>query len=361
MLAMRAKQGDTEATGELWERVRLLIYKIQGKYAPLCDKCGIEREDLRQSGFFALLAAVKAFNPDKGYPFNSYLNRHVSNVAKETLGLRGHKTRPQNVRSLDEPIPGAEGDSIALGDTVPDPQAEEELERVERDIWNDQLHNALEGCLSALTDDQSDVIRARFYNGYTSKVMAEVTNIRHDKLKSAISRHKSALETFGLLTRYGGESSGGRPEVIYKLNEQQSTLLITFLKNTPVIVAFKTELVRQFYAMRAELQTRHVRREELKPVRKSLTDVIQEQCAGDRWAYMRYTNLAYKSVMGKNAVQIRKERDAPSKANAVEYLTADELADVTRAEGQIAVLLDIGMDYLQVKALIMNRLAAKSA
>jgi len=173
MLAMRAKQGDTEATGELWERVRLLIYKLQGKYVPLCDKCGIEREDLRQSGFFALLAAVKAFNPDKGFPFTAYLNHHVASISLETLGLRGHKTRPQNVRSLDEPIPGAEGDSITLGDTVPDAQAAEELERVERDLWNEQLHNALEGCLSALTDDQSDVIRARFYNGYTLKEAAE--------------------------------------------------------------------------------------------------------------------------------------------------------------------------------------------
>ena len=195
----------------------------------------------------------------------------------------------------------------------------------------------------------------------TSKVMAEVTGVEHKKIKIAIVKHREPLETFGLLGLYETESSGGRPEVIYKLNEQQATLLITFLKNTPVIVAFKTELVRQFYAMRAELQTRHVRREELKPVRRSLTDVIQEQCSGDQWAYRRYTDLAYKSVMGKNAVQIRKERDAPPRAKAVEYLTADELADVTRAEGQIAVLLDMGMDYVQIKALVMNRLVAKSA
>ena len=40
---------------------------------------------------------------------------------------------------------------------------------------------------------------------------------------------------------------------VYRLNEQQAAFLLTLLKNTPIVVAFKKELVRQFYAMRSLL------------------------------------------------------------------------------------------------------------
>lgn len=147
----------------------------------------------------------------------------------------------------------------------------------------------------------------------TSKVMAEVTEIAHKKMKMSITTHKTALETFGKVVPHETTSPKGQTEVSYKLNEQQATLLITLLKNTPVIVAFKTELVRQFYAMRSELHARHIRRSELKPVRREFTDVIQE-VDGSRWAYKLYTDLSYKMTLGKTAAQIRKERGAPPNA-----------------------------------------------
>jgi len=195
----------------------------------------------------------------------------------------------------------------------------------------------------------------------TSDVIAEYADVKRETIMRLILKHKTDLEEFGQLGFKIRPLLSGKNEKVWNLNEQQATLLITYLKNTEPVRRFKKELVRQFYAMRAELQTRHVRREELKPVRRSLTDVIQERHPDDRWMYKHCTNLAYKSVMGKNAVQIRKERDAPPRAIAVEYLTAAELSAVTRAEEQIAVLLDMGMDYIQVKVLLMNRLAAKSA
>jgi len=195
----------------------------------------------------------------------------------------------------------------------------------------------------------------------TSDIIAQYAEVQHHTITRLIRNHKKDFEFFGKLGFKIRPLLSGQNEKVWNLNEQQATLLITYLKNTEPVRRFKKELVRQFYAMRAELQTRHVRREELKPVRKSLTDVIQERYPEDRWMYKHCTDLAYKAVMGRNAKQIRKERDAPPRANAVEYLTAAELSAVTRAEEQIAVLLDMGMDYIQVKVLLMNRLAAKSA
>lgn len=186
----------------------------------------------------------------------------------------------------------------------------------------------------------------------TSKVIAEMTGMNHRRVKDAIRKYQADIESFGLLGAYETESSGGRPEEIFRLNEGQATFLMTLLKNTPVVVAFKKELVRQFYAMRQELLKRQTGRTELKPIRRELTDVIKEREPGDKWAYKKYTDLAYKSVVGKNSAQIRKERKAPKKANAIDYMKSDEIEAITKRQNQIAVLLEMGMDYTQVKSIV---------
>lgn len=187
----------------------------------------------------------------------------------------------------------------------------------------------------------------------TSKVIAETTGMNHRRVKDAIRKHESDFLAFGLLGAYETESSGGRPEEIVRLNEPQATFLMTLLKNTPAVVAFKAELVRQFYAMRAELMTRQARRAELKPIRRELTDVVQE-VDPSKWAYKKYTDLAYKSCIGKNAAQLRAERRAPKKSAAIDYMTANEIAAVSKRTSQIGVLLEMGMDYEQVKALVLE-------
>lgn len=192
----------------------------------------------------------------------------------------------------------------------------------------------------------------------TSKVIAEVSGIEHRKLKVAIRKHQTALESFGILAPYGAETRNGpgQPEILYRLNEQQATLLMTFLKNTPVVVRFKTELVRQFYAMRSELQRRELWRSELKPIRRDLTDAIRDlpEHPHKGWDYKQYTDLAYKHVTGKNAAQLRKGRGAAKTAKAIDYLNSAELEAVTKAQSQIAVLLDMGMGYEQVKTTLAN-------
>ena len=189
----------------------------------------------------------------------------------------------------------------------------------------------------------------------TSRVIADMTGIEHRKIKVAIRKHQADVDSFGLSASYQAESTGGRPEEIIKLNEEQATFLMTLLKNTPVVVAFKKELVRQFYAMRRELIQRQVNRAALKPIRRELTDVIQASEGGDKWAYKKYTDLAYKSSVGRNAAQLRKERGAPKKAVAADYMTAGEIAAVTKRQYQIAVLLEMGMEYQDVKAIVAGQ------
>ena len=196
----------------------------------------------------------------------------------------------------------------------------------------------------------------------TSKVIAEVTGMNHRRVKDAIRKHESTFLEFGLLGAYETESSGGRPEEIVKLNEEQATFLMTLLKNTPTVVAFKKELVRQFYAMRRELVSRQVNRAKMLPTRRDLTDAIRD-CIPESphkgmW-YKHYTDLAYRAAFGMSAAQLRKARNAPKGSVAADYLTAEEMDNVVRITKQIGVLAEMRMDYQQIKRMLLQqRLAA---
>jgi len=189
----------------------------------------------------------------------------------------------------------------------------------------------------------------------TSDVIAEFAQVQRHTITRLIQQHEQDFKDFGILRFQIEEINGrGQPAKHYLLNEQQATLLIAYLKNTSRVRAFKKELVRQFYAMRSELMKRQIQRAELKPIRRELTDVIQE-VDESKWAYKKYTDLAYKSSIGKNAAQLRKERNAPKTAIAVDYMASDEIAAVTKRQSQISVLLEMGMNYEQVKAMVLER------
>lgn len=190
----------------------------------------------------------------------------------------------------------------------------------------------------------------------TSKVIADRTGMNHRRVKDAIRKHEHEIRSFGLLGAYATESSGGRPEEIYRLNEQQATFLMTLLKNTPMVVDFKAELVRRFYAMRTELYNVKYEKLERKPIRIGLTDAIKAlpESPHKHLKYKQYTDLAYKLAIGKTAKQVRMERGANKKDTASNYLTSEEIEAVSKAENSISVLLGIGMSYSEIKSALSN-------
>ena len=198
----------------------------------------------------------------------------------------------------------------------------------------------------------------------TSDVIAEYANVSYRSIQKIIETHEKRLSKFGRvrfeITPFATRG-GVQDKKIYHLTEEQATLLITFLKNTEIVADFKTELVRQFYAMRTELLKCNVYRSEGKSIRRELTDVIQE-ATDDKWAYKHFTDLAYKTVTGKSASQLRKERGADKKAVTMDYMTADEMNQINKVTYQIVVLVEMGMDYKQVKTMLANRqLVGKTA
>ena len=188
----------------------------------------------------------------------------------------------------------------------------------------------------------------------TSEVIAECAGVKRDTVQKLIQRHEKDLREFGKVgfeIRTLQTRGGQQMAKIYRLNEQQATLLLTFLRNTPVVIEFKKELVRQFFTMRKELMNIKAIKAERKPLRTSMTDAIKAlpDSPHKQFKYSQYTDLAYTAALGRTARQLRKERGADKDATASDYMNADELAAVASMENRISVLLDIGMSYQQIK------------
>lgn len=197
----------------------------------------------------------------------------------------------------------------------------------------------------------------------TSEVIAECAQVKHHAVQQMIQTYEKPLRAFGFLAfemrKLGGR---GRPQKIYHLNEQQATFLMTLLKNTAVVVAFKMELVRQFYAMRQELYRCNAAKIERRGVRRNVTDAIKAlpDSPHKRMKYIHYTNLAYLAAVGATAKDLRQQRGAKKNAVASDYMTAAELEAVADAENRIAVLIEAGLAYPQVKRALLERRRASA-
>jgi len=148
----------------------------------------------------------------------------------------------------------------------------------------------------------------------TSLVIAEGTGNDHHAIQQLLNRYKEDFEDFGklLFTHLkcvNKSETRGRKQKIYLLNEQQATLLMTYLKNTEIIRNFKKELVKQFYQMRQILLEKQTElwqntRIETKANRLRETDEIKALVAyakenGSKNAekyYITFSNLVNKAV-----------------------------------------------------------------
>lgn len=188
----------------------------------------------------------------------------------------------------------------------------------------------------------------------TSRIIADHAEVAHHSVTRLIRDYAKDLEEFGIIGFEIHKLDGrGRPKKIYCLNEEQATLLITYLDNTEPVRAFKKELVKQFFAMKHEQLSRPALRSAGKQVRVSMTDAIKEADFSHHF-YKHFTNLCYKSAIGFNATQIKKARNVSKNFSIMDYLSKEELEAVNEREGQIATMVSLGMSYDQIKGVLDN-------
>lgn len=186
----------------------------------------------------------------------------------------------------------------------------------------------------------------------TSKLIAEHGKVVHHTVTKLIQTYEEDLKEFGILRFQIEEIKGrGQPEKYYHLNEEQATLLITYMKNTLPVRKFKKALVKQFYIMQKELIKRTATRQIGKEAREALTNAIQAlpDSPHKGMKYKHYSDLVYKIVFDKNAKQLRDEYGIDKKGDLRNRFTAEELDKVLKLEKQASVLIELGQDYKTIK------------
>lgn len=187
----------------------------------------------------------------------------------------------------------------------------------------------------------------------TDEIIAAYSGYSLHAVKNIIYNYKRDFEEIGVLscvmTKPNKGTKGGRPTKTYKLNEQQATLLITYLGNTPKVRTFKKALVKAFFAMRNEKREQIKNRANSIPERRTLTDAIQNWPNCNQWTYKTITDLILKKTTGMNAKQIKSRRNV---SNAMDGLTLKEQQTYNAIQSVVIGLLDLKQSYQQIKALL---------
>lgn len=92
-LAMRIKNGETELSEQLWFRVLPKVKKYACQYKDYGKQTNwVELDDLIQSGFLAMMDAVKHYDPAKGYEFEAYLKFPMIEHMRKCIGESQNRT-----------------------------------------------------------------------------------------------------------------------------------------------------------------------------------------------------------------------------------------------------------------------------
>lgn len=206
-LAALAAAGNSFALGQLWEINKGLLHRLfwqwYDKNKPITDAAGLTLEDFDQEAIFAVQAAAKAYDPEKG-SFTTLLGYYVQNrIKKVVCGEHGRLITTEDGRevrisanplnecsSLDIRLDESDEGSSTKGETIEDPAATQAFQTAEDDLYTEELHNALEEALSHLAAKQADVVRRHYFEGQTLK---EISQEDGTTLNAARNREQAAF------------------------------------------------------------------------------------------------------------------------------------------------------------------------
>ena len=168
-LAAAAQRGNMEVMPLLWEKterlIKMLILKaINKRILPNY----IDESDVLQCGYFALLAAVRAFKSN-GLKFTSYLTYSVQNAVNECIN--GGSRRQSKIKevSYHQPVKDRSGEDLELLELIEDKGAEYE---VYEPLELTETQRIVIEAVDALPQRQLEVIRLHYFQDMSLKDIA---------------------------------------------------------------------------------------------------------------------------------------------------------------------------------------------
>jgi len=193
-----------------------------------------------------------------------------------------------------------------------------------------------------------------------SAVIAEGVGRDHDTIIKLVDRSKADLEEFG---RVGFEiraiqtKGGPQKQRVALLNEQQTTLLITYMRNNDVVRAFKKRLVTEFFKMRSTLAAQKMDRNSARLEYKPMTDAIkhEREAQGKQIAPHHFSNeadLINRLALGMTAAKFRVHHEIDKKEPIRDYLTPEQIHCITDLQRANTVFISMGWDFEQRKEVL---------
>lgn len=208
-LVVRIQAGEQHLMGVLWEQVERLVkwkaHRIMTILNSTGINCGVEFDDLYQSGYLALVAAVKTYSSEEG-AFSTWLMYYLQTAFAETSGYHTERQKSDPLRhciSLDAPLGDEDGDTVA--DLQPDSGSTAPFESVEQQMYLARLREVLDKALSELPPQLEAVIRQRYFETATFEQIAETLEVSTSRAQQLEEKalcalreqpHRDNLETF---------------------------------------------------------------------------------------------------------------------------------------------------------------------
>lgn len=155
------KGGDRAQLAELYKQNTGLLFTIARRYRGVDPM--VSDDDLMQAGFLGLVAAVDAWEPERG-AWSNIATLCVKRAMREALGI--HTTRQRahlGAVSLDEPIPGSEDGDTTRAALL----ADESLPDADERVLDDERRVAVREAVGRLEGRKRDVVEWHDLEGQT--------------------------------------------------------------------------------------------------------------------------------------------------------------------------------------------------
>lgn len=164
-------------------------------------------------------------------------------------------------------------------------------------------------------------------------------------IENIIERNKYLREKeFSIISKVPLNVGGTQSTRLFTLD---GVMEIGYLSHKPKAKAFRA-FSRQ--VVKAYLQGELIFKEKRttgKAIRKSMTDAIKEKGLSQHY-YKHYSELAYKTALGMTSRQLKQKFGD----DILDHLSAEELEKLNETQNKIAVLIQLDMNYKDIKDLI---------
>ena len=190
-LALRARQGDTEAREQLIHAHLRMVVNIARQY----QRPGVEMLDLIQEGNIGLITAVDKFDPTQGHRLTTiafyWINKHIQ---------RFLNNEPDDLVSLDMEI--NDGASILLlSDTIEDKGTilgDPTIQNIETQMENQERQQLVHNMLATLSPREQEVLKLLYgldnYPVLSRNEIAKIIGVREEQVSRIKTRALDALQ-----------------------------------------------------------------------------------------------------------------------------------------------------------------------